>query len=512
MKDDTTNKTINNRTNNSDKLINLFFGLIAILGFVYILLRAYHIQMTQDEAFSFYLVHVNYLKALGTTANTHWLNSIGMKIADLFNLHHVVFLRWHNVIAFFIYVFFLYKILPFFKTNAAKLLLISFFLINPYTLEYFSLARGYALSLSFFIAAIYFALKSISAKEVDLKNTFLMVSMGTISIAANYTALFQNTALFTFISLLSMTKMEKPFLIFRSKWIYSLLLYLFTLTIATINLLLVKNITNDLQFGGEHSFFTDTLNSMLAFILYIPRHGGWANDPPLYLTLASILFFAIVLFILLIGTFRKNLFIGLFGFLFLFNFGLNESLFIALDIPFPYLRTALILFPSMAFSILFFIDQVNINTKLKTGICISVFALMSLNFTQIANLNKSYEWGHHAEVKEILTFIKNRESTESSGKEIRDLSQIKILSDLSVFPIWRNYYSQIPENPFPLSCDFYYQIKAQENADVLSQKYAAYDYLICNPTNQLNLPPDIENIKLINFYPNSGVKLFEVIK
>ena len=124
--------------------------LISSLFFIYVAIRSFLLEVTHDEAFSFYLVNINYWNALGTTANTHWINSFFIKIPNLFNYNQMWALRIHSVISFTIYSYFLYKIILFTKNKYSQILFVALFLPNPFCLEYFSLARGYALSLSLF--------------------------------------------------------------------------------------------------------------------------------------------------------------------------------------------------------------------------------------------------------------------------------------------------------------------------------------------------------------------------
>ena len=53
-------------------------------------------------------------------------------------------LRLPNVLAFFLYAWFCLKILGLSKSSFIKLVSVAICLLNPYLIEFFSLARGYA--------------------------------------------------------------------------------------------------------------------------------------------------------------------------------------------------------------------------------------------------------------------------------------------------------------------------------------------------------------------------------
>src|ERR1044071_6554969 len=62
------------------KFIKPFQWTVAFLLLCYIVYRACCISITQDEAYTYFLVKTNYWRAMPGTANTHWLNSIFLRL------------------------------------------------------------------------------------------------------------------------------------------------------------------------------------------------------------------------------------------------------------------------------------------------------------------------------------------------------------------------------------------------------------------------------------------------
>ena len=54
--------------------------LIVTILWIYIFYRAVFISITQDEAYSYFLVKTNYWRAMPGSLNTHWLNTLAMRL------------------------------------------------------------------------------------------------------------------------------------------------------------------------------------------------------------------------------------------------------------------------------------------------------------------------------------------------------------------------------------------------------------------------------------------------
>ncbi len=133
--------------------------LISIVLLVYSAERAAKASLTIDEA----ATYLNYISASPVavfnfnSANNHLVNTFLTKLAWMLGGSSEFVLRLPNLMALLIYLLFSYLILDRFIKNriiaGGGFLLLSF---NPYVLDFFSLCRGYGLSLAFLMAALFY--------------------------------------------------------------------------------------------------------------------------------------------------------------------------------------------------------------------------------------------------------------------------------------------------------------------------------------------------------------------
>jgi hypothetical protein len=179
---------------------NYFIALIAcaisgIILFAYVFIRAYSIPITHDEAFSWNHVAthsvmeiISYNTSPGpATPNNHILNSLLMKFFGWLFHPSVFALRLPNLIAYLFFLVFSFLILK--RLKNPILMVAGFWLLNidPYVLEFFSLARGYGLSNAFCLGTIYFLLEW--KENRTRKNLFFTFFLAFFSVIANFSLL-----------------------------------------------------------------------------------------------------------------------------------------------------------------------------------------------------------------------------------------------------------------------------------------------------------------------------------
>ncbi len=131
--------------------------IISLIGLtIMVAFHAYTLDVTNDEAYSFFLLKTEYYRALFGTANTHWLNSILMKIEMLVLGDAPFSWRIHSVLAFPFFCIGVYRVTGFIRNNALAIICYSLIVLNPYVLDWFGVARGYGLALTFQVWALYY--------------------------------------------------------------------------------------------------------------------------------------------------------------------------------------------------------------------------------------------------------------------------------------------------------------------------------------------------------------------
>lgn len=159
-----------------------------LLLIVYVVLRAALVNITHDEAYSFHNVKNFWISEFLCTGNSHWINSAAMKLSLLSGCESVFCLRWFSVFSFILTCCFGWWWLKTFSSTSIKLLGFCVLFLNPYLLDYFGLARGYAAGIMFQCLALWFFVKGINKnKRLTL---FLSIAFAGLSSISNYSFVY----------------------------------------------------------------------------------------------------------------------------------------------------------------------------------------------------------------------------------------------------------------------------------------------------------------------------------
>lgn len=166
----------------------VFLGML-----VYLLLRAWYVAPMHDEVATFFhFIETGHIWDDQTLAdaNNHLLNSyLGRGIYLSFGAHFFLF-RLPSVLAFCLYFWAARKLtLTFPQFNTGFLVFISLITI-PWITDYFSYTRGYAMAISFFLAALVFLLRY--TKEHKTIHLVVLIGLLWLSVFANFTYLISS--------------------------------------------------------------------------------------------------------------------------------------------------------------------------------------------------------------------------------------------------------------------------------------------------------------------------------
>ena len=165
--------------------------LIIATAFTYTVLRAYYLPITHDEAASsLYLASRSFSSILLNngpfTVNNHLLNTLLIKILiGAFGVSEFV-VRIPALIGHVLYLLGVYKTLKLFLKNNLLLCGLTILIFNPFLLELFACARGYALGLGFSSVGIYLLLRCVkdqldSKKYLYVSWSFIMFAFATMA-------------------------------------------------------------------------------------------------------------------------------------------------------------------------------------------------------------------------------------------------------------------------------------------------------------------------------------------
>lgn len=391
------------------KMLFVFGALI----FSYTALRAYLISITWDESQSYHEFIRNNIVLFQTydtmSANNHILNTLGgIFFTNIFGVSEFT-LRIPSLIAHLFFLFYSAKLVSNFENKWISLSAFLILNLNPYLLDFFSLARGYGISLGFMMASIYYLyLLHVNYKTKNAVASILfaaLAALGNLTLL-NYCVVDYGVILF----LLSYNNFKT--VTFFSQCIKNTIKQMLLPTFFIILFLwFILPVSFDLRkagalfFGGEQGFWEDTVGTI------VPRLWYGLDFTYLLQRLTKGLFLLIPLVASIYIVFKhlkkkttnRNLFLGsllLLFFLIILSTVVQHSL---LGTFYLIERAVLFLFVLLMLIFVFFMNELVVERKIFQS-TIHVFAgIVFIHYLFSINLKYVYEWKDDCETKEMLT-------------------------------------------------------------------------------------------------------------
>jgi len=400
--------------------------------FLYALVRGGRVGATYDEiitiqdfcSLSFYDV----ILGVCPVANNHVLNTILIKVCFLVFGESLFVARIPNLLSLVLYLYFGYRIS---YANLSRCMGIScyFMLIcNPFLLDFFSLARGYGLSLAFMAGSLYFA--SENAKLFSLSNLSKSLLWGGLSVLSLFSMIYFWAALVAAANLEAF--LYGGLLRLKDSLYRSLLV---SAGVASVILVPLWRLVSGggLIYGGDNNFYSDTLLSLARRSLASP-----SATLSVRITLnALLIIFVISLFMACLrGRFLRPLRSSFLYITLISVFLIILSHFTS-GILYPLDRGGLFIYPLFVFCLFFSLESVN--RFFKKAVVSTLVVGLSFNFLLNFNIYKTILWDFDSRTTEILAFINNKGMVEG---RVVDL-QFEWVFEKSL-----NYYINSREYPF----------------------------------------------------------------
>ncbi len=378
------------------RLLTIALGLG--LG-VWVFYRAANLSFTHDESGSYiFFYNQPYSDLLfdvncWISANNHILNSALFKLSvDLFGISDLN-IRLPNALAFigcFIVAFsisekHLSKTLP-------KLILFVVLFINPYVMDFYSLCRGYGLSMFFHLSTLYFLLNYLkNGKTRNLHFSFIALLLASLS-------LLTNAILFPVYGL-ALWIVKRKQLTSNVALLYTPILWgLITLGFLWIPIKFLK-LQNEFQFGVKSIW--DSFKSFAQVSLANQDYGFSLNTTADIVTviLVSCIIFALV------AAFRSTTTTRIFAIAFLLLLVLLHLVFMA-DFLFPSERKTTLYVPLIACLLSFASNKINI-PNWRIWLSRALICLVSLHFAIQLNPNQTIEWKYDRKTKDYIFALRD---------------------------------------------------------------------------------------------------------
>ena len=389
-----------------------FFPLLIYLPlFAYVLARARLLSFTHDESLSYLLIAGDEGRA--NTANHHLLNTWLMQLFSKLAGESELVLRLPNVLAFALLLFYLHKLIVRFQIKAAWFTILPLIVFNPYILDFFSLARGYGLSLGFMMGAVFHLLRFVcpSPNEQKLRDYFACMFFACLSLLSNLGLVnFYIATLFIciFSYLLSRN--------YKAIWKFTgiSLLAMLPLVFCTLRLLFLKE-KGELYYGTED--FDYTVGSLIERSFYLspypPVLGDSIKKAILYLVPSGFIF-AVVL-----RKWRSAFFVFSFLLVSIITGLLTEKTFF--DALYPAGRTGIYLIPLFAIFLGLLVDQLGNLLPQKSApfvmipFSVIITAFTAFHFWGKINLNYCFDWKYDANTRAAVNTVLQKNT--GSGKK-----------------------------------------------------------------------------------------------
>ncbi len=274
---------------------DLFAGVLIALLLAYAAIKAVRLPITIDEAitYRFFITapvsqilfpNVANPRSVAETselaANNHALNSLLAKAASsLFGTSEIA-LRLPNVLALAAYGVFSWLILRSFRSGWIGMAGLALLMLNPFLLDYFSMARGYGLSLGLMMPGLFLLARSVRARQGSARHEFLglfLIGLGALASFVLIDVLFAVTIVLTAMRAIRIFSEQPRGSVGRLRRFAVESLPLFSIGLllgASVGLsALGVQRAHGLWFGGHAGFWRDTVSSLVEPTLYTARYA-----------------------------------------------------------------------------------------------------------------------------------------------------------------------------------------------------------------------------------------------
>ncbi len=396
-------------------IVNITLIIVSILLIIYSVYRAATISFTIDESISYNVfVPLSFMDIVSfkiAIANNHMINTLCMKYISQFFGSSELLMRFPSIISHIVYIVFSYKIIK--KVSSPVILLTGFLFLNlnPYLLDFFSLARGYSMAVAFTTVSMYFLLNYIEFSKA--KSIIWSLIFAVLAVLSNFTLLIYFMSLIAVINIywiVALSNFNINDLIKRNVPVFICSVALIVIMFEPIRKLIKYKEFYD---GGITSFWSDTVGSLISASLYDQPY--WQT--PFLFIKYLIVFCSLILLI----TFVYKTCITKFK---IFNDKVSVTillLFISILVPvaqhillksyFPINRMALVYIPLFLIPIILFVSDAAKSYKMQLLILpvMLIFAgAVTYHTFRSSNTTYALYWKFDADTKNMLSDLEIR--------------------------------------------------------------------------------------------------------
>lgn len=392
------------------KELKAYIFLVLLLG-IYVISEAYLMPLTHDELSTISFSKQSILDIITykePIPNNHILNTLLLKLHIYIFGDNLITNRLPNILAFVVYYIFTIKLGfllgkdAFYRSGIVILVT-----MQPFLFDFFSVSRGYGLSLGFMTLSLYYLV--LYVKNHRLNQMVLSIGFAAIGVVANFTLLnyYLPLVLVSGIYLLIGSKRSNDYihLIKGVAGIVGISLILAGMCYLPFKKMMA---TNQFQYWGSKSFYHDTVvelvYSLKSGIDYVP----WNKEEHAYVISGLMLIILISGFYHYMKEKAKDnnyfIFLSLFVLMITYN---NLQHYLA-GVPFLNARTALFFVPLTAILVVLSIQNIGFKKDWLGIILVSFLSIINIqHFFRANNPKANFEWYQDEQTHQVLTELNN---------------------------------------------------------------------------------------------------------
>lgn len=394
--------------------------ILGLVFFGYVVARAIMVSITHDEVNTSLLYARMSVYDIVTykdpIPNNHILHTLLVKLSEgIFGISQFS-VRIPNLVGFWVYFS---ATVAFFYACSEKWFVRLFgfvvLLLNPFFVDFFSLARGYALASDFMLMGCYMAYCWLTGGK--MRHFVLALVLGILSVYSNFTTL---NFFAPFVGLLGLSVFEwgkkQGSVLGCRRFVvgHFVVLFIGCLVLAGISYLPITAMraTDQFRFWGSKGFYEETLRTLV----YMSVDGrGYVKNLATTVDIFSVLV-CIYLGVLYAGVsinlwnnrfrFVGNPF-GFFGLLLFGSIGSVILQYFILGTPYVSSRTALFFYPLFGLASLFFAERLTFFVfRFAYRFYVVLIAFVIWHFLSTVNLKSADEWWYDRDDFIVLDYLK----------------------------------------------------------------------------------------------------------
>ncbi|MCC6412610.1 MAG: glycosyltransferase family 39 protein [Saprospiraceae bacterium] len=420
--------------------LNLFpYWIAAVVMLVYVAYRAWNLSFTHDEALSYTIVLGDTVR--GASANHHYLNTWSMAFFHRFLGNSELSLRMGSVLAFVVYAWATVSLLGRSASGWVRLVGFALLMLNPFVLDFFSLARGYSFAMAGMMAALWSLVRAIEGRDFQSPLWLAAaVAFGALGVLGNLALLNFYLPLLAVVFFTGLMKYRNFSITTMLSGLVSLVWLPFFLKFILNESFRLKE-RGELYHGGNTGLFHDTVRSLAECSLYLESDGFSVET----LAIAFCVLFVVVVVVAIWHTLEQQQWtalgaVGVVLGLTILSIAVQH---VVLNTLLPTNRMVAYLLPLLGFGTVLWLDAWSRSTNLWTApqigpvvVSLLLTVLAATHFTQTANTTFCYMWHFDKNTKTFMDRLPAIRVEHLGGKNIT-------LATHALFEPAANYYKDI---------------------------------------------------------------------